>query len=86
MKLGVGRKITYSMDKEEKVLLYAMITRESDEQLTLKNLKEKALEIIADSDTRSNPFKGSDGWAKKFCVRNELDFSDKFSVPKKIPK
>ena len=77
----MGRKITYAKAKEEELLEYAMVAREEDGQFTLKRLKEKAREIIDDNEE----FKGSDGWAKKFCARNALDLANRFNLPKTIP-
>jgi len=57
-----------------------MIERDSDEGLTLSKLKHKARILI------SRDFKASDGWAKKFIMRNNFDMKDKFSYPKFIPK
>ena len=57
-----------------------MIERDSDEGLTLNKLKNKARILI------KNNFKASDGWAKKFIVRNNFNIKDKLSYPRFIPK
>lgn len=86
-KIGVGRKITYDMHLEEQLLSYAMVTRESDGGLSIKKLKQKAIDMIKKGNmTPSEKFKGSDGWAKKFCKRNLFDINDKFNCPRYFPK
>jgi len=81
-KIGVGRKITYGIDKEQEILSFALKSRENEDKiLTMRELKEKAKEIIGESEF----FKASDGWAKKFCCRNSFIISDKFNIPKIIP-
>jgi len=80
LKIGVGRKITYGKEKEEEVLTLALCAREENKSFTIRDLKSIAKGIIGDN------FKASDGWAKKFCSRNNFAMGDKFSQPKTIPR
>eukprot|EP01022_Parablepharisma_sp_SALTPOND_P035452 TRINITY_DN9541_c0_g1_i1.p2 TRINITY_DN9541_c0_g1~~TRINITY_DN9541_c0_g1_i1.p2 ORF type:complete len:280 (+),score=33.11 TRINITY_DN9541_c0_g1_i1:87-926(+) len=86
LKIGVGRKITYNLLLEEDLLLYGMIQREKPEGITIKQLKEKAMDMISQCGTKSKIFKASDGWAKKFCKRNLFDPNNIFASPKYFPK
>ena len=62
-----------------------MIERENMNKLSIKKLKDKAIEVISNSLTLKN-FMGSDGWAMKFCSRNSLDIKDEFNCPRYIPR
>ena len=86
-KLGVGRKITYERQVEEQILAYAMVARESPTRLSIHDLKLQAIQIVqANVPHPRTPFKGSDGWAKKFCKRNQFDTKNVFNCPKFLPK
>jgi len=82
LKVGVGRKVTYGQEVEEEILIQALKLRESEGGMGVQSVKKKAIEIIKDKHTK---FKGSEGWYKKFCHRNELHPKDKFDPPKSIP-
>jgi hypothetical protein len=85
--VGVGRKMTYDITLEEELLMYAMIEREKEEGVSIKKLKGKVLSMVKAKKLNSDRhFKGSDGWATKFCVRNSFDVGDAFKCPKLFPK
>lgn len=64
-----------------------MVKRESEGGLSIKQLKQKAIDMITENNiTPNDKFKGSDGWAKKFCKRNLFDINNKFNCPKYFPK
>ena len=81
-KIGVGRKISYPQEIEEKIMEAAIKERESDGKISIKSLKELANIYI--KQTKSLNFKGSDGWVKKFIKRNNLEL-DSLSCPRFIP-
>ncbi len=83
----MGRKITYDHQVEEQIIAYAMVARESVGKLSIHDLKLQAIRIVQATASHSRaPFKGSDGWAKKFCKRNQFDPKNIFNCPKFIPK
>ncbi len=75
--------MTYGEEVEERLLTSAMVAREGETPFMNAGLKRLAVEIAGVSIPE---FKGSDGWAKKFCVRNGLNVHDKFSLPRRIPR
>jgi len=79
-KTGVGRKVSYSIENEELLVWYAMIKRDQG-ILELKKLKEVALETIG-----NNNFMASDGWVRKFLIRNKFNITDRYNVPARFPK
>ena len=46
-------------------------------------LKSKAMESMAGKFPK---FRASDGWYKKFCIRNGLNMRDKFAAPRRISR
>ncbi len=86
MKVGVGRKISYDIKIEEQLLLFVMVEREQDKGLTFKELKDKAVSLVRGSKKTMERFQASHSWARKFCIRNELDIEDPFVKPKYFPK
>ena len=87
-KIGVGRKLSYERDCDNKILYEAILKREEDKtSFTLNTIKNCGKNVIESWNNRvQSDFKGSDGWAKKFCQRHEFKMHDKFACPKNIPQ
>jgi hypothetical protein len=82
-KIGVGRKISYDKNTEENILNFAMKLRETEDNMKIPAVKNKAVEFMAG---RLDKFKASDGWYKKFSIRNMFNLNNKYQLPKYMPE
>ena len=60
-----------------------MKLRENEDGIGMGAIKRKAMEYL---NGKSTSFKASDGWYKKFCLRNQLNMKDKYSIPLVVPR
>lgn len=81
-KIGVGRKVSYGKYIEESILMYAMRLRESDDGVRIPLVKSRAVELMGSYSS----FKASDGWYKKFSIRNWFNLHNKYQLPKYLPE
>ena len=82
-KKGQGRKVSYSMDIEEELVAWILKKREeSNLAVSTKMIRVKALSLI--KPLLPN-FKASDGWLRKFLVRNNLVLRAKTSLAQSLP-
>ena len=80
-KIGVGRKISYPQEIEDKLLEFALKEKENCGKISMKNLKAKAISLVR--SINNHHFKGSDGWLKKFIKRNHI--SEEFFIKAQGP-
>ena len=82
---GQGRKLSYSIAIDEKILEWVLFQRESHLAVSSQLLQDKAMLLVKPH----NPaFRGSEGWQRRFMRRHNLVLraSTYTSVAQKLPR
>ena len=79
---GSGRKLSYPIELEEKVVAWVLEQRDLHLAVTIQHIIDQAIMTIQPS---TPSFQGTRGWVQKFMGRNHFSLRTKTSIAQKLP-